>query len=97
MVVAYNFRLISIQFSHFVSFFSFFFEFTKFCTNSYSFREILVCGNALNNDASVVKPIPKYQIDILRCYHDANEGKPYKEFFFFSFESFPNYFEQMKK
>lgn len=61
MVVAFNFRLISIQFSHFL--FSFF-EFTKFCTNSYSFCEISVCGNALSSDTSVVKPIPKYQMYI---------------------------------
>lgn len=72
MVVAFNFRLISIQFSHFLFFF---FEFTNFCTNSYSFREFSVCGNTLNSDASVVKSIPKYQIDIQKCYHDANESK----------------------
>lgn len=81
MVVAFNFRLISIQFSQFFHFlFFFFFEFTNFCTNSYSFREFSVCGNTLNSDASVVKSIPKYQIDIQKCYHDANEIKPCIEF-----------------
>lgn len=69
MVVAFNFRLISIQFSHFLHFFFCFFllsffEFTKFCTNSYSFCKISVCGNALSSDTSVVKPIPKYQMYI---------------------------------
>lgn len=75
MVVAFNFRLISIQFSHFLHFLFFFFEFSKFCTNSNSFREFSVCGNTLNSDASVVKSIPKYQIDIQKCYHDANVSK----------------------
>lgn len=55
MVVAFNFRLISIQFSHFLHFFFCFFllsffEFTKFCTNSYSFFKISVCGNALSSE-----------------------------------------------
>lgn len=55
MLVAFNFRLISIQFSHFLHFFFCFFllsffEFTKFCTNSYSFCEISVCGNALSSE-----------------------------------------------